>query len=198
MADVFIFIRFSAAGDRLWMSLRLALVLGTIGALSAFALFVAPHLHIPSWPDPKASTQTTVLGLICTVFNVCMYAAPLGVVRTVIKQRSVEAMPLPLSVCTGICSLSWTIYAVLVSDDFILVPNVAGLGLFGLQLLVYRYHAPFWGRGSSSTDAADAAAKRTGTQPLIGEGDHEAAPLGAVAETLVSPIADVGGEAGRR
>ena len=91
-----------------------------------------------------------------------------------------------------------SVYAILVSDDFILVPNVAGLGLFAIQLLVYRYHAPFWGRGSSSTDAADAAAKRTGTQPLIGEGDHEAAPLGAAAETLVSPIADVGGEAGRR
>ena len=102
-----------------------------------------------------------------------------------------------------------SVYAILVSDDFILVPNVAGLGLFAIQLLVYRYHAPFWGRGSSSTDAADAAAKRTGTQPLIGEGDHEAAtPLGAGVETLVSPIADVdgtdatnyggGGEAGRR
>ena len=34
-------------------------------------------------------------------------------------------------------------YALLVGDDFILVPNVAGLALFCVQLLVYRYYSPF-------------------------------------------------------
>ena len=125
------------------MALYFTLVLGAIGGISALVINVAPHLPIPAWPDPDASKVTTLLGYVCTVFNVAMYASPLCVVRHVIRTRSVAAMPLLLTLGMGLCSASWTVYAILVHDDFILIPNAIGLVLFFLQLLVYRTYAPF-------------------------------------------------------
>ena len=95
------------------MIFYLAIVLFGISAVTAAALVLVPRLGagsegVPCWPDDCASKQTNILGLTCTVFNICMYAAPLGVVRTVIRQRSVQSMPLPLTIGTGICSGAWT------------------------------------------------------------------------------------------
>ena len=81
-ADVAVFVTFSLGRERMRMLLRLGLYLGVLGLLTAVALVLGPHLTLPSWlvPDPKASTETTVLGWTCSVLNVCMYASPLGVV----------------------------------------------------------------------------------------------------------------------
>ena len=110
---VLLFVRFSIKTERLWMIFYLAIVLFGISAVTAGALVLVPRLGagsegVPCWPDDCASKQTNILGLTCTVFNICMYAAPLGVVRTVIRQRSVQSMPLPLTIGTGICSGAWT------------------------------------------------------------------------------------------
>jgi len=157
-------------------------VLAFLGIVSFVAIGPATRLPIPSWPTKGQSKATTVLGLTCTVLNVCMYAAPLGVVRTVIRQRSVQAMPLPLTVCTGFCSACWTVYALLVTDDFILVPNVAGLALFALQLLVYGWHSPFCSKAPGESEASRPLATNA-----VGAGCEPADSHDA----LVSPVADV-------
>ena len=55
-------------------------------------------------------------------------------------KMSVKAMPLLLTVGCGVCSASWTVYALLPpADYYILVPNAAGLVLFAIQLTVYVY-----------------------------------------------------------
>ena len=136
------------------------------GAFTAFALLVAPRFDIPRWPDKTASAQTTVLGWTCSVLNVAMYAAPLSVVRTVIRRRSVRNMPLLLTIGCGLCSSCWAAYALLSKppDLFILAPNVAGLGLFAVQVTVYRCYSPFCG-----VSAADAVllAKRHAPADLV-------------------------------
>ena len=45
-----------------------------------------------------------------------------------------------LTLGCGICSSCWFVYSLLSSPPniFILVPNVAGLGLFVIQITVYR------------------------------------------------------------
>ena len=108
VADCVFFICYSTGSSRRWLLLRFVLMLAAVGALSASAVFLVPAYTTILWPDKKAKTMTNVLGLICTVFNVCMYGAPLAVVRTVIRQRSVQSMPLALTLCTGFCSACWT------------------------------------------------------------------------------------------
>ena len=96
------------------------------------------------------------------------------------------------------------VYAIKVQDDFILAPNLAGLGLFGLQLLVYRCHAPFCGGGGeggsgSETDDGTPAKRRSRAhgEALLADVDPEVpvAPV-RVHEPLVSPVADAGDPGG--
>jgi solute carrier family 50 protein (sugar transporter) len=191
----------------------LAVVL-TLVALSAFAIYVAPELPIKPWPveNPPITKKTTVLGLFAIAFNIAMYASPLSIMRTVLRTRSVAAMPLALTIGCGLCSGCWFAYALLVGDDFILVPNAAGLALFVVQLAVYRSASPFCvcttrSRRSrapespkSLSGAASAREALLGVSdevPALGlSSDRLALPRGASAAAgggLVSPVADIEG-----
>jgi len=152
---VVVFIRYSH--ERRAMIMRTGGVVAAVVAVTAFAVLAAPHLPVPKWPDPDASRTTTVLGWTCSVFNVAMYASPLGVVRTVIQRRSVKHMPLLLTLGCGLCSGCWAAYALLTTppDAFILAPNVAGLALFAVQITVYRVYSPFCGAGSAEDGGAN-------------------------------------------
>ena len=96
-------------------------------------------------------------------------------------------------------------YALLVADDFILVPNLCGLALFALQILVYRWHAPFCGLpmgGSIETSDGETRKLRSSTpcrDGLLTDTDTEVGPPSASmqVEPLVSPVADVEDAAGR-
>ena len=151
-----VFARYSRPGQLIL--LRLFLVISAIGAISAFALVEAPHLPIPLWPNPQQSIQTTTLGMSCVVLNIGMYAAPLGVVRTVIRRRSVRYMPLGLTIAGLACSAIWTAFALLSTppNDFILIPNVLGLFFSLAQLAIYRCYSPFWGAAESKSVDEDA------------------------------------------
>jgi solute carrier family 50 protein (sugar transporter) len=186
MSYVYVFIVYSKARGQ--MILKLALTLGVLAALATSALLLAPKLNIPSWPDKDASRTTTLLGMECVVLNVMMYAAPLGVVRTVIRLRSVRPMPLLLTLGCGACSSLWTAYAFLTKDDFILVPNIAGLALFVLQLAVYRRYSPFCKTdGMSTTTDGDDSLLGKPREALLG-GDELGSRQNRL--NLISPIAD--------
>ncbi|CAM8950542.1 unnamed protein product [Rhodiola kirilowii] len=81
--------------------------------------------------------RTLVVGLVCIVFNVGMYASPLSVMRMVITTKSVEYMPFALSLFSFANGACWVGYSLFKFDPFITVPN--GLGtLFSLaQLILY-------------------------------------------------------------
>ncbi|CAN0919999.1 Bidirectional sugar transporter SWEET14 [Linum grandiflorum] len=111
---------------RLIMLFNLA-VYGLIVILSS--LF-APHplrVHIVGW--------------ICAVFSVCVFAAPLTIIRLVIKTKSVEFMPFSLSLLLTLCAVFWLIYGLALDDYYIAAPNILGFA-FGLTqmglYLIYR------------------------------------------------------------
>ncbi|KAL3834916.1 hypothetical protein ACJIZ3_009652 [Penstemon smallii] len=81
--------------------------------------------------------RSAVVGSICIAGNIMMYAAPLAVMKLVIKTRSVEYMPFLLSLFAFLNGVLWTTYALTRFDPFMLAPN--GLGaLFSLaQLVLY-------------------------------------------------------------
>ncbi|XVF16437.1 hypothetical protein REPUB_Repub10bG0030500 [Reevesia pubescens] len=88
----------------------------------------------------KFKYRWLVIGIICDVFNIVMYASPLGIVKKVIKTKSVQYMPFWLSVASLANGVCWTIFALIKIDIFILISN--GLGsIFGvMQLILYGYY----------------------------------------------------------
>lgn len=82
-----------------------------------------------------------VIGFVCAGLNIIMYGSPLAAMKRVVATRSVEYMPFLLSFVILLNGGVWTVYAVLVRDVFLAVPNGAGFILGIAQLALYAlYH----------------------------------------------------------
>ncbi|XP_070674867.1 bidirectional sugar transporter SWEET4-like [Malus domestica] len=83
------------------------------------------------------STRSLIVGLVCVLGNIVMYASPLSVMKLVITTKSVEYMPFLLSLFTFLNSVAWFTYAQLRFDIILTIPNGLGLLLGSAQLLLY-------------------------------------------------------------
>ncbi|CAN1784191.1 Bidirectional sugar transporter SWEET16 [Linum perenne] len=86
---------------------------------------------------PKSHEKITFVGTLCMGLTIGMYAAPLSAMRMVIQTKSVMYMPFLLSFCLFLNGGVWSVYAVLVNDIYIIVPNAIGLVLGTAQLVIY-------------------------------------------------------------
>ncbi|XP_071712056.1 bidirectional sugar transporter SWEET5-like [Rutidosis leptorrhynchoides] len=116
------------------------------------AVFVAIVVVITLTFFHTHPARSMIVGLICIVFNILMYASPLTVMKMVIKTRSVKYMPFPLAVATFANSIVWCAYALLQFDPYILVPNALGTLSAILQLILY---ATYYGSTNWDDDEQD-------------------------------------------
>ena len=142
-----VFMRYVDAGPkRAAFARTLALACSCSVAATGFLLLGVP-----------ARRQAATVGLVADVLNVIMYSAPLGVMGTVVRTRSVEFMPFNLSLGTLGSAACWSAYAIYVGDATILVPNGMGVALALAQLALYARYA-----GTEESKAARARAAAEG------------------------------------
>ncbi|KAH7532532.1 hypothetical protein FEM48_Zijuj04G0030200 [Ziziphus jujuba var. spinosa] len=84
--------------------------------------------------------RSLMVGIICDVFNIIMYASPLTVMAKVIKTKSVEYMPFYLSLANFLNGSVWTAYALIKFDIYVLVSNGLGAISGAIQLLLYAWY----------------------------------------------------------
>lgn len=87
-----------------------------------------------------ASGVCSHVGVAAVVLNIVKYTSPLGVLRRVVQTKSVEFMPLNLTLACLACSICWGVYGLLKNDLYTIIANVAGFFLALVQIALYmRY-----------------------------------------------------------
>ncbi|KAG0498963.1 hypothetical protein HPP92_003654 [Vanilla planifolia] len=124
---VFLFLAFSTGRRRRLVASLLAMEIIFVGAVAGLVIGLEPDRH----------HRELIVGVLCVFCCTLMYAAPLSVMKTVIQSKSVEYMPLFLSLACFFNGSSWTAYALIRFDLFITIPNVLGVLLSIAQLVLH-------------------------------------------------------------
>ncbi|KAK7320874.1 hypothetical protein VNO77_30768 [Canavalia gladiata] len=133
LSYVLIYFWFSSAKGKVKVAMTAVPVLIVFGAIAVVSAFAFPdHRH-----------RKLLVGSIGLGVSVAMYASPLVVMKKVIQTKSVEFMPLPLSLCSFLASVLWLTYGLLIRDIFVAGPSVIGTPLGILQLVL---HCKYWKR----------------------------------------------------
>ncbi|KAD4178434.1 hypothetical protein E3N88_27025 [Mikania micrantha] len=122
-----LFLIYSNRKQRIKVLLIIFAELVFLGVLTLLALTVAHTTRI----------RSDIVGSIAIVGNIMMYAAPLSVMKLVITTKSVEYMPFFLSLFSLLNGISWTTYALIRFDPYIVIPNGLGSLLGIAQLILY-------------------------------------------------------------
>ncbi|XP_050224547.1 bidirectional sugar transporter SWEET10-like [Mercurialis annua] len=96
------------------------------GMIAIFTLFLT-----------NGRKRVDVLGWICMIFALCVFVAPLGIMRKVIKTKSVEFMPISLSFFLTLSAVMWFFFGYLKKDIYVYIPNILGFFFGILQMILY-------------------------------------------------------------
>ncbi|KVH98957.1 SWEET sugar transporter [Cynara cardunculus var. scolymus] len=100
-------------------------------------IFIAGMVAFTLIVEHTNDARSMVVGLLCVIVNIIMYTAPLTVMKTVIKTKSVRYMPICLSFGNLLNGSIWVVYAALEFDPFIMIPNVIGAISGIIQIALY-------------------------------------------------------------
>jgi len=127
--------------------------------------------------DSQQNVPAFTLGLMATIFNILMYGAPLSVIATVIKTRSVEYMPFLLSFFTTINSSMWLTYGIYVGDIWVSIPNACGVILGVIQLAIYAVYSSALPYDELEAQATDEEIRAVNPAAMAGSNGVMSRPL---------------------
>ncbi|KAI4372534.1 hypothetical protein MLD38_010752 [Melastoma candidum] len=88
----------------------------------------------------KEQQRVDVVGWICAVFSIAVFASPLSIMTKVVRTKSMEFMPIGLSLFLILCATTWFLYGLLIRDMFIALPNAIGFLLGIAQIILYAMY----------------------------------------------------------
>ncbi|KAB2072999.1 hypothetical protein E1A91_A07G054700v1 [Gossypium mustelinum] len=129
---IIVFIVYAPKKARI-LTLRLLLVFN----MGALVLVLITHFFL------KGRSRIHVIGWSCVVTSAAVFAAPLSIMRSVIHTKSVEFMPFTLSFFLTCSAILWLVYGLLLKDFYISLPNIVGVVLGTIQMLLYVVYKKF-------------------------------------------------------
>ncbi|CAH0478256.1 unnamed protein product [Peronospora belbahrii] len=82
-------------------------------------------------------SMATAMGAFSVVTSIGLYSSPLATIQRVMRSKSTASMPFTLCLANFFSSVCWTIYAIIIEDVWILLPNAFGCVLTTIQLALY-------------------------------------------------------------
>uniref|UniRef100_A0A182NSS6 Sugar transporter SWEET1 n=1 Tax=Anopheles dirus TaxID=7168 RepID=A0A182NSS6_9DIPT len=79
-------------------------------------------------------------GIIITVLMLCLIGQPLFGLPDIIRRKSTEGLPFAMILSGTIVGLSWLLYGVILNNVFVVLQNVAGVTLSGIQLALFAIY----------------------------------------------------------
>ncbi|KAK1942660.1 Bidirectional sugar transporter SWEET1 [Phytophthora citrophthora] len=83
------------------------------------------------------SSLATAMGAISIGTSIGLYGSPLATIRRVVRTKSTASMPFTLCLANFFNSVCWVVYAIIIVDVWVLLPNAFGCVLTAIQLVLY-------------------------------------------------------------
>ena len=103
-----------------------------------FAIPTMCYLIIMLWI--KETEQENSFGYVALILNMIFFITPLATLYEVIKNKDASSMSIPLTGAIVLNSTVWLLYAIGISDQFLMIPQIAGLFFGTIQVLVIIYY----------------------------------------------------------
>ncbi|XP_059280168.1 bidirectional sugar transporter SWEET1-like isoform X2 [Lycium ferocissimum] len=108
--------------------------------LAIITFFVFAVVALVSMLASHGNSRKLCCGIAATIFSTIMYGSPLSIIRLVIKTKSVEFMPLFLSLFLFLCGASCFAFGLLGKGPFVAIPHGFDFGLGTVQLILYAIY----------------------------------------------------------
>ncbi|CAI9099632.1 OLC1v1036484C2 [Oldenlandia corymbosa var. corymbosa] len=141
----------------------------TVKLILLFNVGVLGLIMVVSIVFTKGPHRVTLVGWTCAVINLAVFAAPLSIMRQVIRTKSVEYMPFNLSFFLTLCATMWFFYGFFIKDYYIALPNVLGF-LFGIvQMILYFVYKNASNKSGSEMEDNDIKNMKGGSEMKMEE-----------------------------
>lgn len=109
----------------------------TLRFLTSLNVVLFSAIFLVTYYLEKPLHRVKVVGWVCVIFSVSVFAAPLSIAFQVVRTKSVEFMPFTLSCTLTLTAVIWFFYGLLKKDFCVAFPNVIGFFLGVGQMLLY-------------------------------------------------------------